>query len=165
MNKAILMGNLVRDPEVRYSQSAEPLAICKYTVAVSRKFKRDGEPDTDFINCVVFGKSAEFAQRYFKKGMRILVTGRIQISSWDDPQTNQKRWSTDIVVEEQEFAESKSSFESRANSYNDSAFFGAPSDPSAGDSQPAPQKPNYEPKGFSAIAENINDDDDDLPFF
>lgn len=149
MNKVILMGFLARDPEVRYSQSAEPVAICRYAIAVNRKFKREGgDSDVDFINCVSFGKTAEFAEKYFKKGMRILISGRIQVSSWDDPQSGQKRWNTEVVIEEQEFAESKASFESRSATQ--------------GSYSSAPPKPSYEPEGFSAISESI--EDEDLPF-
>ena len=112
MNKAILMGRLTRDPEVRYSQSEIPVAVARYTLAVNRKFKRDGEPEADFINCVAFGKQGEFAEKFMKKGQMICICGRIQVRSYDD-QTGQKRWVTEIVVEEQTFAESKSSFEAR----------------------------------------------------
>ena len=83
MNKAILMGRLTKDPEVRYSNAAEPLAIARYTLAVNRQRKREGEPDADFINCVAFGKPAEFAERFLRKGMQVLVSGRIQIRQFD----------------------------------------------------------------------------------
>lgn len=153
MNKAILMGRLTKDPEVRYSQSAEPIAVVRYTLAVNRRFKRDNEPDADFIPCVVFGRAAEFAERYLKKGMMLAISGRIQVRSWDDQATGQKRWSTEIVVEEQDFAESKASFEGRAgNSSSNQSYT-----PANNQSQP-----NHEPEGFSAISESI--DDEDLPF-
>lgn len=159
MNKVILMGRLTRDPEIRYSQSAEPVAVARYSLAVNRRFKRDGEPDADFINCVAFGKAGEFAERFFKKGMMVGVTGRLQVRSWDDQQTGQKRWSTDVMIEEQEFAESKSSFEARSQHEN---FDQGP----GYSNKPATPKPtgtfSKEPDGFSAIAENV--DDDDLPF-
>ena len=174
MNKAILMGRLTRDPEVRYSQggASEPLAICRYTIAVNRRFKRAGEADADFIPCVVFGKSAEFAEKYFKKGMLVLVSGRIQVSSWDDTQTGQKRWTTEVVVEDQEFAESKSSFENRSNSSNSfNNSYGsqdsfAPYEQQASSPQPSnaqPKQTNNNSDGFAAISESI-DDDEDLPF-
>ena len=118
MNKVILMGRLTRDPEVRYSQGETPLAIARYTLAVNRKFKRDGEPDADFINCVAFGKQAEFAEKFMQKGQMICICGRIQVRSYDD-QTGQKRWVTEILVEEQSFAESKSSFEARRKNNSD----------------------------------------------
>lgn len=107
MNKVILMGRLTRDPEVRYSQGENSLAIARYSLAVDRRFKRPGEPDADFINCVTFGKSAEFAEKYLKQGTKIAVTGRIQTGSYTN-KDGQKVYTTDVIVEEQEFAESKS---------------------------------------------------------
>ncbi len=150
MNKVILMGRLTRDPEVRYSTSSEPLAIARYSLAVNKRFKRDGEPDADFINCVAFGKTGEFAEKYFKKGQMVSIVGRLQVNSWED-QNGQKRYATDVVIEEQFFAESKRSFEENnsSNSYN------APAP-----SKPAQSAPN-EPTGFSSVSEPI---DDDLPF-
>lgn len=112
MNKVILMGRLTRDPEVRYSQGETPVAVARYTLAVNRKFKREGDPEADFINCVAFGKQGEFAEKFMKKGQLICICGHIQVRSYDD-QTGQKRWITEIIVEEQTFAESKSSFEAR----------------------------------------------------
>ena len=146
MNKVVLLGRLTRDPEIRYTQSNEPLCIARYTVAVNRRFKREGEPDADFIPCVAFGRAGEFAEKYFKKGMLVCVSGRIQIRSWEDQQ-GQKRWSTDVILEEQDFAESKASFQARGGSD------AAPSDSS---------QPQGEPEGFAAISETI--DDEDLPF-
>jgi single-strand DNA-binding protein len=110
MNKVILMGRLVRDPEVRYSQGAEPKAVARYTLAVNRRMKKQGEVDADFINCVTFGKSGEFAEKYFRKGQMVSVIGRLQVRSWDDSE-GKKHWSTDVVIEEQYFAESKASSE------------------------------------------------------
>lgn len=107
MNNVVLMGRLTRDPEVRYSTGDNPLAIAKYTLAVDRRFKRDGEPTADFINCNVFGKGAEFAEKYLRKGIKIAVTGRIQTGSYTN-QDGQKVYTTDVVVDSQEFAESKS---------------------------------------------------------
>ena len=106
MNKVVLMGRLTRDPEVRYSQGENALAVARYTLAVDRRFKRDGEQSADFINCVVFGKSAEFTERYFRQGMRVVVSGRIQTGSYTN-RDGVKVYTTDVVVEEQEFAESK----------------------------------------------------------
>ncbi|WP_458397429.1 single-stranded DNA-binding protein [Anaerotignum sp.] len=106
MNKAILMGRLVSDPEVRYSQGAQPVAVARYTLAVNRKYKRQGDPDADFIKCIAFGKGGEFAEKYLKKGQQISVIGRIQVRSWDD-NDGKKHWSTEVVVEEQYFADSK----------------------------------------------------------
>ena len=108
MNKVILIGRLTRDPEVRYSQGDNSLAIARYSLAVDRRFKRPGEPDADFINCVTFGKSAEFAEKYLKQGTKIAVTGRIQTGSYTNKE-GQKVYTIDVVVEEHEFAESKSS--------------------------------------------------------
>ncbi|WP_250278091.1 single-stranded DNA-binding protein [[Clostridium] colinum] len=110
MNKVIISGRLTRDPEIRYSQSAEPIAVTRFSVAVNRRFKREGEPDADFINCVAFGKIAEFIGKYFKKGKMIGIVGSIRTNSWTD-NNGQKRISTDINVEEAEFLESKSSSE------------------------------------------------------
>ena len=106
MNKVILMGRLVRDPEVRYSQGDNATAVARYTLAVNRKFKKDGDPTADFISCVVFGRSAEFTEKYFRKGMQVAISGRIQTGSYTN-KDGQKVYTTDVVVEEQEFAESK----------------------------------------------------------
>ncbi len=111
MNKVILMGRLTRDPEVRYSQGEQATAVARYTLAVDRRFKRDGDQQSaDFINCVAFGRSGEFAEKYFHKGIKIAVTGRIQTGSYTN-QEGQKVYTTDVVVEEQEFAESKAASE------------------------------------------------------
>ena len=105
MNKVILMGRLTRDPEVRYSQGENSLAIARYTLAVDRRFKRQGEQDADFIPCVAFGKSAEFAEKYLRQGIKIAVTGRIQTGSYTNRE-GQKVYTTEVIVEESEFAES-----------------------------------------------------------
>jgi len=169
MNKVVLMGRLTKDPEVRYSQSAEPVAIARYTLAVNRRFKREGEQDADFLNCVSFGKQAEFAEKFYKKGMQILVTGRIQVRTFDEP-NGQRKWFTDIIVEETEFTESRAAYEARmanqpqnqANHYDGMAaqYAGAPSP--ANHAASAPASNDFEPEGFAAITESI--DDDDLPF-
>ena len=117
MNKVILMGRLVKEPEVRYSQGAEPMAVARYTLAVNRRFKRQGEPDADFIGCVAFGKAGEFAEKYFRKGQMVSVIGRLQVRSWDD-QNGQKRWSTDVIIDEQYFAENKKSSENYSKNDN-----------------------------------------------
>lgn len=106
MNKIILMGRLTKDPEVRYSQGNNAMAIARYTLAVERKFKRDGEPNADFINCIAFGKNGEFAEKYLHKGMKILVEGRWQSGSYTN-RDGQKVYTNDCVVESCEFAESK----------------------------------------------------------
>lgn len=107
MNKAVLVGRLTRDPEVRYSQGENATAVARYTVAVERRYKRDGEPTADFIPCVVFGRSAEFAEQYFRQGMRVSVSGRIQTGSYTN-KDGVKVYTTEVIVEEQEFAESRS---------------------------------------------------------
>ena len=108
MNKVVLMGRLTDNPTIRYSQGAEPTCIARYRLAVDRKYKKDGEQNADFINCVVFGKGAEFAEKYLHKGTKILAIGRIQTGSYTN-NDGQKVYTTDVVVEEQEFAESKAS--------------------------------------------------------
>ena len=146
MNKTILMGRLTRDPEVRYSQTAEPVAIARYTLAVDRKIKREGEQTADFISCIAFGRNAEFAEKYFRKGMKVLITGRIQTGSYTN-KDGQKVYTTDAVVEEQEFAESKGSGESNREE-RDRAAMQAAGYGDAGD-------------GFMNIPEGI---DEELPF-
>ena len=106
MNKVVLMGRLTRDPDVRYSQGETPLAIARYTLAVDRRFKRNGEQDADFINCVAFGRTAEFAEKYLKQGTKMVVSGRIQTGSYTNRESR-KIYTTEVVLEEQEFAESK----------------------------------------------------------
>lgn len=110
MNIVSLMGRLTRDPEVRYSNGDEPLAIARYTLAVDRRFKRDGEPSADFIRCVVFGRGAEFAEKYFHQGTKIAITGRIQTGSYQN-KDGQTVYTTEVVAENQEFAESKKASE------------------------------------------------------
>jgi single-strand DNA-binding protein len=145
MNKVILMGRLTRDPEVRYSAGDSSLAVARYSLAVDRRFKRDGEATADFINCVSFGKTAEFAEKYFRQGIKIAVTGRIQTGSYTN-KDGIKVYTTDVVVEEQEFAESK------AASNGNSGGYQAPIQPNpsvaAGD-------------GFMNIPDGI---DEELPF-
>ncbi|CDE43817.1 single-stranded DNA-binding protein [Clostridium sp. CAG:411] len=107
MNKVILMGRLTRDPEVRYSQNAQQTAVARFTLAVDRRFKRqDDDQAADFINCVAFGKTAEFAEGYLKQGTKVVGCGRIQTSSYTNKE-GQRVYSTDVVIEELEFAESK----------------------------------------------------------
>ena len=161
MNKVILMGRLAREPEVRYSQGTEPLAIARYTLAVNRRFKRQGEPEADFINCVAFGKTGEFAEKYFKKGQMVSVVGRLQVRSWEDNEW-EIRWSTDVIVEEQYFAEGKHDSEKNGGSKP------APEQnrPAAAQSKPAAQTGKQmglaDSPGFYPIDESI--EDDDLPF-
>lgn len=120
MNKAILMGRLTRDPEVRYTQGGNSMCIARYTLAVDRRFAKrggsgDGGDSADFIPCVAFGKSGEFAEKYFRKGIKIAVTGRIQTGSYTN-RDGVKVYTTEVVVEDQEFAESKNSTGSSGNS-------------------------------------------------
>ena len=147
MNKVILMGRLTRSPEVRYSQGAEPVAVARYTLAVNRRFKRKDEPEADFIPCVALGESGEFAEKYFRKGQLVGVIGRLQVRSWEDKE-GKKRWSTDVIVEEQYFAESKAAAEQ--------------SRPAAAPNKPAKQMGLAEQEGFYPIDESV--EDDDLPF-
>ena len=142
MNKVILMGRLTRDPEVRYSAGENALAIARYTLAVDRRFRRDGEASADFIQCVSFGRTAEFAEKYFRQGLKIAVTGRIQTGSYTN-RDGQKVYTTEVVVEEQEFAESKSSG-------------------SGSSQQNMPQQsPDVGPDGFMNIPDGI---EEELPF-
>ena len=106
MNKVALIGRLTRDVETRYTQGQNPMAVSRYTLAVDRKFKKDGEAAADFISCVAFGKSGEFAEKYLRKGMKIAVCGRIQTGSYTS-KDGHKVYTTDIVVEEHDFCESK----------------------------------------------------------
>ena len=115
MNKVILMGRLTRDPEVRYA-SGDNLAIARYTLAVDRRFHKDGEATADFISCVVFGRAAEIAEKYFRQGLKITISGRIQTGSYTNRE-GQRVYTTEIVVEDQEFAESKSSGDNGAAYY------------------------------------------------
>lgn len=144
MNKVILMGRLTRDPEIRYSQGENSLAIARFTLAVDRRFKRQGEQDADFISCVAFGKSAEHAEKYYRQGLKIAVTGRIQTGSYTN-KDGQKVYTTEVVVEESEFAESK-------NSAGESGSF----QPS---SRPTPSTAAGD--GFMNIPDGI---DEELPF-
>ena len=114
MNKVILMGRLTRDPEVRYSQAEQSIAVARYTLAVDRRFRRDNDQQTaDFISCVAFGRQGEFAEKYLRKGLKIAVTGRIQSGSYTN-RDGQKVYTTEVVVEEHEFAESKAASDSNA---------------------------------------------------
>lgn len=116
MNKVILMGRLTRDPEVRYSQGEQATAVARYTLAVDRR-GRSQENSADYIQCVAFGKAAEFAERYLHKGTKIVLTGRIQTGSYTN-KDGQRVYTTDIVAEDQEFAESKNAESSNVRGYN-----------------------------------------------
>ena len=144
MNKVILMGRLTRNPDVRYSQGEKATCVARYTLAVNRRFRREGDQDADFINCVAFGRQGEFAEKYLKQGTKIVISGRIQTGSYTN-RDGVKVYTTDVVVEECEFAESK-------NASGGGDFNSTPSAPSpsgaAGD-------------GFMNIPDGI---DEDLPF-
>ena len=124
MNKVILVGRLCDEPEIRYSQGANTTCIARYTLAVDRKFKQEGQPNADFINCIAFGKLGEFAEKYLHKGTKIAVTGRIQTGSYTN-KDGQKVYTTDVVVEEQEFCESKSQ-NSQPNPASSDGFINIP---------------------------------------
>ena len=130
MNKAIEIGRLTRDPEVRYSQGNNT-AVARYTIAVDRKFKREGEQTADFIPCVVFGKQAEFAEKYFRKGTKVVISGRITTGSYTN-KDGQKIYTTDVVTEEMYFAESKretsSDSDGRPEPSDGSGFMNIPED-------------------------------------
>ena len=144
MNKVILMGRLTRNPEVRYGAGENSTAVARYTIAVERRFKRDGEQSADFIGCVASGRNAEFAEKYLRQGTKIVLTGRIQTGSYTN-RDGQKVYTTDIVVEEQEFAESKAATAGNGGQGNYSRSSSAPSDAN----------------GFMNIPDGI---DDELPF-
>lgn len=128
MNKVILMGRLTRDPDVRYTNTDDPMAIARYSLAVDRRVKKENEQSADFISCVAFKKAAEFAEKYFQKGTRILISGRIQTGSYTD-RDGKKIYTTDVIVEEQEFAQTKKEQEqtgSSQNMYHDDGFMQIP---------------------------------------
>ena len=127
MNKVIEIGRLTKDPDIRYSQGANTTCVARYTLAVDRKFKQEGQPTADFINCIAFGKLGEFAEKYLHKGIKIAVTGRIQTGSYKN-KDGQKIYTTDVVVEEQEFCESKSQSNSQPQptQSNDNLFMSIP---------------------------------------
>lgn len=149
MNKVVLVGRLTRDPEVRYSQGDSATAVARYTIAVDRRFKRDNEPSADFIPCVIFGRSAEFAEKYFRQGMRVAISGRIQTGSYTN-KDGVKVYTTEVVVEEQEFAESKAASDANAGSFR-----------SAPTPAPAPAPASDAGDGFMNIPDGI---DEELPF-
>ena len=146
MNKVILMGRLTRDPEVRYSQGENSLAIARFTLAVDRRFKREGSNDqtADFISCVAFGRTAEFCERYTHQGTKLVVEGRIQTGSYTNKDGN-KVYTTEVVVENTEFAESKNS--SSEGNYVPSA---------------RPEPINAAGDGFMNIPDGV--EDEGLPF-
>lgn len=149
MNKVVLMGRLTRDPEVRYSQGDASTAVARYTLAVDRRFRRQGDEQTaDFISCVSFGKTAEFVERYLKQGTKIAGCGRIQTGSYTN-RDGQKVYTTDVVLEEVEFAESKNASGSSAG--NGGGYNAAP----------VPQPSQAVGDGFMNIPDGI---DEELPW-
>ena len=150
MNKVILMGRLTRDPDIRYSTGESATAVARYTLAVDRRFRRDGDQTADFIGCVAFGRNAEFAEKYLHQGTKIVAVGRIQTGSYTN-RDGQKFYTTEVVVEEQEFAESKSSSDSYAASH--------PQNSAAAPSMPTPSAASAD--GFMNIPDGI---DEELPF-
>lgn len=146
MNQVILMGRLTRDPDVRYTQNAHPMAIARYTLAVDRRMAKDKEEaNADFINCVAFDRAGEFAEKYFKKGMRVLISGRIQTGSYVN-RRGDKTYTTDVIIQTQEFAESR----------NEDSGAGK-----AGAMDVPPPMTDAEANGFMNIPDGI---EDGLPF-
>lgn len=145
MNKVVLMGRLTRDPEVRYTQGDTPMAIARYSIAVDRKRKIEGQADADFINIVSFGKQGEFAEKYLKKGMKVTLSGRIQTGKYTNTK-NETVYTTDVVTEEIEFAESKRGLSEDDKNARDNASLSA-----AG----------VDADGFMNIPDGI---DEELPF-
>lgn len=121
MNKVIMVGNLTKDPEVRYSTGENKIAIASFSIAVSRRIKREGAPDADFFNCTAFGKTGEFVEKYFRKGMKAGIVGRIENESWTDKE-GQKRTGTKIMVEEVEFCEKKQQTEAKPVREEDGSY-------------------------------------------
>ena len=151
MNKVILMGRLTRDPEVRYSAGENATAVGRYTLAVDRRFKQDGQQSADFISCVTFGKNAEFAEKYLRRGIKIAITGRIQTGSYTNKE-GRKIYTTDVIVEEQEFAESKNSSGTDREARDEAAL------QQSGYHQ---EKMTTDENGFMNIPDGI---DEELPF-
>lgn len=146
MNKVILMGRLTRDPDVRYSAGESGTSVARYTLAVDRRFnKRDGEATADFISCVAFGRSAEFAEKYFRQGLKVVITGRIQTGSYTNRDGN-KAYTTDVVVEDQEFVEMRMAAAQRNREES---------------SQERPEPMPVDAGGFMTLPEDF---DEELPF-
>ncbi len=161
MNKVILMGRLTRDPEIRYSQGDNAMAIARYTLAVDRRFNRNGDENTaDFIGCVAFGKSAEFAERYLHKGTKIALTGRIQTGSYTN-KDGVKVYTTDVIVEDQEFVESKNSAANSDGGYGSAGFGNSGYGNPGYNNNAARPQPAAAGDGFMNIPDGI---DEELPF-
>ena len=157
MNKVILMGRLTRDPEVRYSQGASQTAVARFSIAVDRRFKREGEPDADFFNCTAFGKTAEFVERYLHKGTKIALSGRIQNDNYTNKE-GQMVYSVRIIVDDVEFAESKNASGGNAGGYGNGGGYNNGGYAGGGNSAPAPSGAG---DGFMNIPDGI---DEELPF-
>ena len=159
MNKVILMGRLTRDPIVRYSSGENPQAVARYTLAVDRRFRRQNDDQTaDFISCVAFGRQGEFAEKYLHQGTKIVVSGRLQTGSYTN-NDGTRVYTTDVVIEEQDFAESKSVSSENAASYQPPQ--GAPAPAPAQASGGSGSAPAADPDGFMNIPDGI---DEELPF-
>lgn len=130
MNKVILMGNLTRDPEIRYSQGENSLAIARFSIAVNRRFARQGDTDVDFFNCTAFGRQAEFVEKYFHQGSRMLLSGRVQNDNYTN-KNGEKVYSVQIIAEEVEFAERKSTADANAAAGGQGGFGGGAPQPNA----------------------------------
>lgn len=152
MNKVILMGRLTKDPEIRYTGTGEPIAIARYTIAVNRPYKKDGQAQADFINVVSYRKAAEFIEKYFKKGQMIAIVGRLQVRSWDDSE-GKRHWSTEVITDEIHFAGGKN--ENGSATQEAAAPQTAPAAPQSGVYPTADS-------GFYPVDPSI--EDDDLPF-
>lgn len=163
MNKVILMGRLTADPEVRYTQGENPMAVARYTLAVNRRFKRNGEQEADFIRCIAFGKQAEFVEKYMKKGIQILIAGRIQTGSYTN-KDGVKVYTTDVVVEEHNFTESKNSQNHSGNNAGqnrgNASANNANQSPSRGNNN-APSGNPFPDDGFMNIPDGL---EEELPF-
>lgn len=142
MNKVVLMGRLTRDPDVRYTRGERAMAVANYTLAVDRRGKKsqEGEANADFIQCTAFDKTGEFAEKYFRQGMRVLISGRIQTGSYTD-RDGRKVYTTQVIIEEQEFADSKGA---------------------GGEKGQKPQQANVDADGFMNIPDGV--EDEGLPF-
>ena len=158
MNKVILMGRLTRNPDVRYSQGDKATFVARYTLAVNRRFRREGDQDADFINCVAFGRQGEFAEKYLKQGTKIVISGRIQTGSYTNRE-GVKVYTTDVVVEEQDFAESKAAASNYSGGYQAGNYQPAPEPQPTMTSRPAPTEAVSD--GFMTIPEGI---EEELPF-
>ena len=157
MNKVILMGRLTRDPEVRYSQGATSTAVARFSIAVDRRFKREGEPDADFFNCTAFGKQGEFVEKYLHKGTKVVLSGRVQNDNYTNKE-GQQVYGTRIMVDEIEFAESKNAAGSGDNGYNGGNYGNNNNNYGGNRGQAAPSGAG---DGFMNIPDGI---DEELPF-